>query len=341
MSSTPLSHYYIAGGIGDVCACLVSHPFDTVKVRQQISGELSSTPQQQGLRASIRATSSIIAKEGLAGIYRGLSASVLRQSTFSTTRHGGYATVCTILAGVDLTSPINDTPITGNINGLKELPPHPSKNVPLWQAIIVGTIVGGLAAFTFNPSDVALIRMQSDGHWPPEKRRNYRHVGHALSTIVRKEGMLRLWRGCGPTILRASLVTTTQLPTYHLTKTMLLNKLPINTFSKGSSDSKLHILASINSAAVASLATCPVDVIKTRIINMQKISSSSSSGSGSGSGSGGAYYTSAFDCVVQTVRVEGFRGMFKGLIPTFLRLGPHTVVLWNAQEYVLRLLSER
>ena len=50
-------------------------------------------------------------------------------------------------------------------------------------------------------------------------------------------------------------------------------------------------------------------------------------------------YSSAWDCVAKTIRAEGVRGMFKGLAPTFVRLGPHTVVLWNVQEFILRTLN--
>ena len=320
----PIHYYFIAGGLGDISACLVSHPLDTVKVRQQLSGELSTTAQSQGFRSLIQTTSNIISKEGLIGVYTGLSASVMRQSIFSTLRHGAFATVCTVVAASSATSlPTNNS----TTNDAASLPPHPSKFVTVAQAIVAGAVVGAGAAFVANPSDVALVRMQSDRHWPVAQRRNYRHVGHAITSIVSQRGWLRLWRGCGPTVLRASLVTTTQIPTYHATKQVLLNGAPA-LFPHGNDDSKLHVVASIASAGVASIATCPVDVVKTRIINMQQVGNA-------------PIYASAWECVARTIRAEGVRGMFKGLAPTFLRLGPHTVVLWNVQEFILRTLNGR
>ena len=331
----PLHYYYIAGGLGDVCACLVSHPFDTVKVRQQLSGELTSTTKVQSqFRVLLNTTRTIIAKEGaIGGLYVGLTASILRQATFSTLRHGGFATVCTMMALS--TTNITTSPTTTTTTLLSSptshlplppLPPHPSTFVSLTQAIVGGTAVGAAAALLANPLDVVLIRMQSDRHWPLKQRRNYRHPFDAIWKITKTKGLERLWRGCGPTVLRASLVTTAQLPTYHTTKRLVLNAAP-TLFSQGSNDSKLHVIASVASAAVASVVTCPVDVVKTRIINMQKVEG------------GKAYYSSALDCVVKTVRSEGFLGLFKGLVPTFLRLGPHTIVLWNVQEFCLRTFS--
>jgi hypothetical protein len=41
---------FVAGGLGDATACLFSHPMDVAKVRLQLKGELSSVPQQTGIR---------------------------------------------------------------------------------------------------------------------------------------------------------------------------------------------------------------------------------------------------------------------------------------------------
>ena len=88
----PLSFYFLAGGVGDITACLFSHPIDTL-VRSQLKGEMSNVKQQQGVRAMLNDAIRITAEEGfLSSLYNGISASCLRQSTFSTLRHGGYAT---------------------------------------------------------------------------------------------------------------------------------------------------------------------------------------------------------------------------------------------------------
>lgn len=48
----------------------------------------------------------------------------------------------------------------------------------------------------------------------PRQRRGYRHVYHGLSCILRTEGLGALYRGAGPTAMRAALVTMSQLATY-------------------------------------------------------------------------------------------------------------------------------
>ena len=54
-----------------------------------------------------------------------------------------------------------------------------------------------------NPADLALVRMQNDTALPAEERRNYKNVVDAFRRIVKEEGVLALWRGCVPTIIRA------------------------------------------------------------------------------------------------------------------------------------------
>lgn len=328
----PIHYYYIAGGLGDTCACLVSHPLDTIKVRQQLAGELDpgSRGSPQGLRALARTSRSVVAAEGIGGLYRGLTASILRQSTFATMRHGWYASLAAAAAAASHASSSShaSSPASAPTKDSTKLPPHPSSTLSAWQTVAFGVLAGGVAAFVANPSDVALIRMQADGHWPVEKRRNYRNAPQAIYSIMATEGSARLWRGCGPTVLRAALVTATQLPTYHGTKALLLRVAP-GMWGRGQDDPKLHLTSSLASAACASFATCPVDVIKTRIMNMQK------------AGGADAYYTSAVDCAVRTVKAEGIAGLFKGLVPTFARLAPHTIVLWQVQELVLRSLWQR
>lgn len=188
--------------------------------------------------------------------------------------------------------------------------------MPLWSKVLAGATIGGICAAIANPCDVILIRMQADGHWPVQHRRKYKNVFDGLIRVFQHEGCARLWRGCLPTVIRGVLITCSQLPAYHTAKYHLVHSLG---FSDGT---KVHIIASIISAGVASLITCPVDVIKTRMMNMQRTSSS-------------VEYTSTTNCIVRTAQSEGLQGFYKGLGSTFARLGPHCVVLWVMQEQYL------
>ncbi|XP_076288709.1 dicarboxylate carrier 1 isoform X6 [Lasioglossum baleicum] len=76
-----LSRWYF-GGLSSAGAACVTHPLDLLKVHLQT--------QQEGKVSVIRLTTSIIQKQGVLALYNGLSASLLRQLTYSTMRFGAY-----------------------------------------------------------------------------------------------------------------------------------------------------------------------------------------------------------------------------------------------------------
>jgi hypothetical protein len=295
---------FVAGGLGDAMACLVSHPMDVAKVRLQLKGELSSIPQPKGIRNIFETVKSIYLTDGVKkGIYCGLSAAILRQLTFSSLRHGIFGFIQ---------------------NSWIEKYQTP---MPLGVQIISGAFIGAICACIANPCDVVLIRMQADGHWPVTQRRNYRNVLHGFHSILQTEGYKCLWRGWNATMIRGILVTCSQLPAYHTSKYYLVRS---GYFSQN--ETSTHLLSSVVSAIVASLVTCPADVIKTRLMNMKKTPSAQHPQQHS------IVYGGMMDCLIRIYRTEGLRGFYKGLGATIGRLGPHTIVLWQFQELIMKSL---
>lgn len=304
--------YFISGGIGDSIACLISHPMDITKVRLQLKGELSLIKQQTGLNNIIKLLYSILKNEGIFnGIYNGLSAAILRQLIFSSLRHGIF-----------------------NIIQLEYYKKY-NKNLIFLEQIIIGGIIGAICSFIANPCDVVLIRMQADGHWEYNQRRNYKNVFDGFYQIIKNEGYKCLWRGCNATIIRGILITCSQLPAYHTSKHYLIQS---GYFQNTTST---HIISSLISATFASLITCPADVIKTRLMNMKSISINPNFTQNGNQPKQQLLYNGVIDCFVKTYKTEGIRGFYKGLGATIGRLGPHTIVLWNVQELILKTLRNK
>lgn len=78
-----------------------------------------------------------------------------------------------------------------------------------------------IGAFSGNPADLILIRMQADVSLPVENRRNYTNVFNACARIVREEGFTALWRGSVPTMVRAVMLNLGMLATYDQAKEKL------------------------------------------------------------------------------------------------------------------------
>ncbi|MFH4982032.1 hypothetical protein AB6A40_008741 [Gnathostoma spinigerum] len=77
---------FVLGGTAGMCATCFVQPLDLVKNRMQMSGQSG----KREFRSSFHAINSIVRNEGIFAVYNGLSAGLLRQATYATTRLGIY-----------------------------------------------------------------------------------------------------------------------------------------------------------------------------------------------------------------------------------------------------------
>ncbi|KAF5456015.1 hypothetical protein F2P56_025532 [Juglans regia] len=322
---------FVEGGIASIVAGCSTHPLDLIKVRMQLQGEKLHAPNPQPVQslrpalafhhpsATVPTTTlhvppqltpplrpggpisvgvRIFQTEGVAALFSGVSATVLRQTLYSTTRMGLY-------------------------DVLKHKWTDPdSDQFPLLRKISAGLIAGAVGAAVGNPADVAMVRMQADGRLPAAQRRNYASVVDAITRMSKQEGVASLWRGSALTVNRAMIVTASQLASYDQFKEMILEKQVMN------DGLGTHVTASFAAGFVAAVASNPVDVIKTRVMNMKVEPGAAPP------------YSGAVDCAIKTIKVEGPMALYKGFIPTVCRQGPFTVVLFVTLEQVRKILKE-
>lgn len=327
---------FAEGGIASIVAGCSTHPLDLIKVRMQLQGEQSLQPiqpQLYSLRPALAFPNSsaisvsnvvdvhllpiptrpqvtvksagplsvgmkILQTEGASALFSGISATVLRQTLYSTTRMGLY-----------------------EVFKQKWSDPN-SGNFSLGKKIAAGLIAGGIGAAVGNPADVAMVRMQADGRLPISQRRNYKGVADAITKMSREEGVASLWRGSSLTVNRAMIVTASQLASYDQIKEAILDR---GVMKDGLGT---HVTASFAAGFVAAVASNPVDVIKTRVMNMKVEPGTAPP------------YSGAIDCALKTIRAEGPMALYKGFIPTISRQGPFTVVLFVTLEQVRKFLKD-
>ena len=260
----------------------------------QVQGELNTSvsggrlnPLQMGLK--------IIRDEplGVRGLFGGLSASMARQFVYSGTRFGTY----------DLLK--------------KKLGETKDNPLELYVRVPVAMASGAFGALVSNPTDMAMVRMQADGRLPLAERRNYKNVFEAIYRTSQEEGILSMWRGCNASAVRALMTTIGHLAAYDTVKGFLISN---TTYFDDSF--KTHFVSSLGSAAVASILSNPMDVVKTRILNTPP-----------------GYYKGSLDCIYKTMVSEGPLAFYKGLVPTFIRQCPFVVVTWVTVEQVKKVLD--
>ncbi|KAH8708657.1 mitochondrial carrier domain-containing protein [Phaeosphaeriaceae sp. PMI808] len=162
----------------------------------------------------------------------------------------------------------------------------------------ISGLLGGVAG---NPGDILNVRMQNDAALPKEQRRNYKHAIDGIFRMAREEGVGSLWKGVWPNSSRAVLMTVGQLATYDGFKQVLLE------YTALKDGLSTHFTASFLAGFVATTICSPVDVIKTRVMSSQE-------------------HHNIIKLVTDITKAEGVRWMFKGWVPSFIRVGPHTIL---------------
>lgn len=148
------------GGLSGMIGTAVIQPIDTVKVRIQLVGESQGLAggKQTVSKSPFSVARGILAKEGVRGFYRGLDSALFRQATYCTARLGIYKTIYN--------------------RRMEE-----KGKVIFYEKAFISLFSGFLGSLIGNPSDLALVRFQSDMYLPEDQRRNYRNVFHAFSRI--------------------------------------------------------------------------------------------------------------------------------------------------------------
>lgn len=176
--------------------------------------------------------------------------------------------------------------------------------------ILSGCISGCIASAVFSPTDLIKVRMQTG--WGNE---GYRTILQSFGTVVKTEGFMSLWTGVGPTCARATVLAAAELSTYdHVKHDLLQNKVMED-------GALLHFVASLAAGFVASLASNPFDFVKSRIMNQHK----SADGVG-------LLYKNTLDCMVKSVRHDGFFVLWSGFAATFARIGPNIIITFTMME---------
>lgn len=180
----------------------------------------------------------IVAKEGVKGLYAGISASIMRQAVYGTARLGLHR---------EFSDRMKAAQGGANLSSL--------------QSSGSAMLSGALASIIGTPFDVSLVRMQADGMKPVAERRGYTGVFNAIARIAREEGVGRLWQGFEPTAMRAIAMNVGMMASYDQIKQTLLK---INGDNLGTT-----LASSALAATTAVVASLPFDMMKTRLQNMK------------------------------------------------------------------------
>eukprot|EP01060_Flectonema_neradi_P031779 TRINITY_DN4909_c2_g1_i2.p1 TRINITY_DN4909_c2_g1~~TRINITY_DN4909_c2_g1_i2.p1 ORF type:complete len:295 (+),score=32.07 TRINITY_DN4909_c2_g1_i2:81-965(+) len=276
----------VCGAGGSLVSDTVCTPLDVLKVRMQLSRSGVLGEQYSGLAdCAVK----IAKSEGASGFFKGLKPALLRSGTYGTCRLGLY-------------EPIKQA-IAGDI---------PKADLKLHHKMAAGMTSGCISSFIFTPCDVIKIRMQAD-----TTGKKYPGLISAFKQILKQESLSGLYKGASPNVGRAGICACVELSAYDEVKSRLL----ASSFWGYGDTLPTHIGASLIAGFLSTVASQPVDLVKSRL--MQQGTDSR--------------YSSPLSCLRITYRNEGLRGMYAGFWPSYMRIAPHTLVIFVVIEQIRHL----
>jgi solute carrier family 25 carnitine/acylcarnitine transporter 20/29 len=224
-SSSPSSfaRNALCGGLAGIVSSFVVCPVDLVKTRMQnanIAATAASAGYSSSSSSSLRVARDILGNHGVAGLYRGLGATVARQCPGFVAYFGSYdSTRSALLASMRRRRRRRDDDDDDDDDaGSISTTTGGRRRDELLASIAAGGLSGTLSWAIVYPLDLVKTRIQSLPHDCRKRERSMVRVG---SDVVRRHGWRALYRGFGITMMRAFPVNGIIFPTYEMTSDAL------------------------------------------------------------------------------------------------------------------------
>ncbi|KAG9298263.1 hypothetical protein G9A89_002751 [Geosiphon pyriformis] len=288
----------IAGAVAGCVSSVVTCPLDVVKTRLQNQANAvgygcerhqTGAPLYKGTGGTLRR---IWREEGIRGLYRGLGP----------TMYGYLPTWAIYFTAYDY---FKDT--LASKTG--------ARSDYQWVVHIFAAMgAGATSTIATNPFWVIKTRFMTQNDTTTYR---YQNTMHAFSTIYRQEGIRGFYKGLGPSLMGVSHVAV-QFPLYEKMKVWL---------KKPDRDhlSNLSILyASSVSKMIASMATYPHEVVRTRLQNQAAKPHK---------------YHGIFHAVGVIAHEEGWKAFYKGMTTNLMRTVPASALTILTYEILVRRLD--
>jgi solute carrier family 25 citrate transporter 1 len=169
----------LASGLTE--AVMIVTPAEVCKIRMQSQYHSMMDPTQMQHRKYtnvVQTAATIVREEGLSALYKGLIPTMLRQGCNQAVNFTAYNKIKTAVMDWQQTEQLQH-----------------------WQSLMIGGLSGGMGPLCNNPLDVVKTRLQKQVI-TPGKTPKYTGLFQACVLIGKEEGVLALWKGITPRLLR-------------------------------------------------------------------------------------------------------------------------------------------
>ncbi|GMH46006.1 hypothetical protein BSKO_13970 [Bryopsis sp. KO-2023] len=298
----------IAGGIAGVATVMALHPLDVVKTRIQVQdGYGRVLPAYRGTAHCIK---TIVTQEGWGALYSGLLPTLMGSGIswglYFMFYNGAKARWLQMTDRDELSPP---------------------------QHLMSGMEAGCLASLVTNPLWVIKTRLQLQrgggasvlGGAEFVKSR-YGGLVDAVSTIARQEGLAGFYKGISASLLLVS-HGAIQFMVYEELRSVVMGRKSVDGKRNGASLSSVEALGiGALSKLVASVSTYPLQVVRSRLQQRFDVGR-------------GMMYSSTRQAIISTISHEGWRGLYKGMIPNLLRVMPQAAITFMVYEKAIQVIE--
>ncbi|CAA2966787.1 mitochondrial succinate-fumarate transporter 1 [Olea europaea var. sylvestris] len=284
----------LSGSLGGAMEACCLQPIDVIKTRLQLD-------RSGSYKGIIHCGTTIARNEGLRALWKGLTPFASHLTLKYTLRMGSNAV---------LQSAFKDAQ-TGNLS-------HHGR-------LLSGFGAGVLEALVIvTPFEVVKIRLQQQKGLSPELLK-YKGPLHCARMIIREEGVLGLWAGAAPTVMRNGTNQAAMFTAKNAFDGILWNK--------HEGDGKVlqpwqSMISGFLAGTAGPVCTGPFDVVKTRLMAQSR--------------SGGELKYKGMVHAIKTIYAEeGLRALWKGLLPRLMRIPPGQAIMWAVADQITGLYERR
>jgi len=189
-----------------------------------------------------------------------------------------------------------------------------SKSSKGFDAAISGLLTGTITRSIIQPLDVFKIRYQLQVETRADAK--YQNIRRAFVTIFKEEGIAAFWKGHMAAQYLSAIYMTAQFYGVDVFTRQLYSWFP-SLNESGVNRTLIMSSGGLFGATMATLISFPFDVVRTRIVAQPTTNLKDPSS---------LYYTNTRNALIQIVNREGLFGLYKGILPRLLSIGPTSAI---------------
>ncbi|KAG9453074.1 hypothetical protein H6P81_005978 [Aristolochia fimbriata] len=247
----------------------------------------------------IREASRVVREEGFRAFWRGNLVTIAHRLPYSSISFYAYERYKNLLQSIP------------GLEGHRE-----NVSSDLFVRLLGGGLSGITAATMTYPLDLVRTRLAAQTNVV-----YYRGISHTLYTICRDEGIKGLYKGLGATLLGVGPSIAISFSVYETLRSSWQSRRPHD------SSVLVSLACGSLSGIASSTATFPLDLVRRR---MQL------------EGAGGrarVYKSGLLGTFQHIIRSEGFRGLYRGILPEYYKVVPSVGIVFMTYESIKMLLS--